>query len=142
MSFEYPVLKATFLAGADLSTCQYMPVVMTSSGSLALFGSTVAGFAERGPLGWLQDKTTAAGKEATVMLLGVTKAIVGGASGLEMAILPGAWLASTGFGVLPSSSGASNRIVGMALEACSTFSATATPPVISILILNSGAYST
>lgn len=142
MSYELRILKGSFLAGADLSTCQYMPVVMTSSGSLALFGSTATGFLERGALGWLQDKSTAAGKVASVMLDGVTKAIVGGASGLEMAIIPGAWLCSTGFGVCPSSSGAGNRLVAMAMEACSTFSATATPPVISVLILRGGSVST
>ena len=142
MSYEYPILKASFLASANLSTMQYMPCVLTTDATVALYGSTETGFLDRPPLGWLQDKSTAAGKTANVMLCGVTKAIVGGASGLEMAILPGAWLVSTGGGVLPSSSGASNRLVGMALEACSTFSATATPPVIAMLILRSNAIST
>lgn len=140
MSYEHPILQATFLASADLSTCQYMPCVLTTAG-VALLGSTATGLLDR-PLGVLQDKSTGADESCTVMLDGITKVIVGGSSGLEMAILPGAWLCSTGFGVHPSSSASGNRIVGMALEGCSTFSATATPPVISMLIMRSGAITT
>ena len=139
MSYESPVLTLSYPAGSDLSASQYKPVSLTTAGKLQVMTGLTDKF-----LGVLQDKSTAAGISSKVMLIGVSKVVVGSSSGLEMAIVPGALLTSTGGGVLPSSSGAGNRIVGYALEGCSTFSASTavSQPVIAMLISHGFAVST
>ena len=143
MAFEYPVLNASFPASADLSSYQYCPVLLTTGGQINVCGSTITGYLSH-MLGVLQDKTTAAGLECKVMLEGVTKVKVGSSSGLAVAIVPGAYLATTGYGVKPSSATANMNIIGQALEGCATFGAsTSVPqPYIAMLILRSGAVST
>jgi len=135
MAYEAPILTLSFLSGTDHSNDQYKPVSLTTASRTQVMTSALDGF-----LGVLQDKSTAAAIASRVMLEGVTKVLVGSSSGLEMPIVPGAWLTSTGGGVRPSSSGASNRIIGYALEACTTFGASTSvaQPIIAMLIIRSG----
>lgn len=134
MSYEIAVLDVTFPASGDLSGSQYRCASLTTAGQLQVMTSFLDTF-----VGVLQDKTTAAGISAKVRVEGITKVIAGGTSGLEMAILCGHTLVSTGGAVIPSSSGAGNRIVGQALQNLSTFSAsTANVPTITMLIHRSG----
>ena len=123
MAYEYPILDLSFPASADLSGNQYNCVGLTTAGKVQVLGTTGTGFLDMNYLGVLQDKTTAANLSCKVRVEGVSKVVLGCTSGLEMAVLPGAPLVSTGGGVLPSSSGAANHIIGIALEACATFSA-------------------
>lgn len=138
MAFEYPILDITLPASGDLSGSQFRMVTLTTAGQVAVMGSTNTGLLDFA-VGVLQDKSTAAGIGCRVRVAGVTKVIAGGTSGLEAAIVPGHYLVSTGGAVIPSSSGAGNHIVGIALEACSTFSAsTSAISVVSMLISRIG----
>lgn len=144
MSYEYPILAASFLANADMSAHQYKPVCLTTApGYVGVAGSTTTGYLSH-VLGILQDKTTASGLECRVMIEGVSKVYVGSSSGLEIPIVPGAFLATTGGGVKPSSATANQNIIGMALEGATTFGASTSVarPYIAMLIMRGGAIST
>lgn len=131
MAYESPVLNLSYPANADLSANQYEPVYLTTAGYIAL---TTGGLAKC--LGILQDKPQSSGVSCKVMVSGITKVRAGSTSGLEGAILPGALLASTGGGVYGSSGVATVRVLGMALDGCSTFSATTgLRPFIPMLIM-------
>lgn len=134
MAYDIPILDVTFPASGDLSGSQYRCASLSTALQVQVMTSFLDTF-----LGVIQDKTTAAGLSAKVRVAGITKVVAGGTSGLEMAILGGHTLVSTGGAVIPSSSGAGNRIVGQALANLSTFSAsTANVPTIAMLIHRSG----
>ncbi len=124
MSYEAPILDISFPASADMSGYQFNCVGLTTAGKVQVLGTTGTGLLDPNFIGVLQDKSTAANLSCKVRVSGISKVLLGCTSGLEMAVLPGALLVSTGGGVLPSSSGAGNHVVGIAVEACSTFSAT------------------
>lgn len=67
MGFRNPVLEITFKAGEDLSNDLYRWVVVTSTGTVRRPDS-----ASEIPIGILQNAPDAAGKEAVVMILGVS----------------------------------------------------------------------
>lgn len=134
MAYDIPILDVTFPASGDLSGSQYRMASLTTAGQVQVMTSFLDV-----PVGVIQDKSTAAGLSCKVRVEGISKVIAGGTSGLEMAILAGHTLVSTGGAVIPSSSGAGNRIVGIALANLSTFSAsTANVPVIPVLLARSG----
>lgn len=81
MATENPVLVDTIVAGADLTTAQYK--IVTAAGVLA--GAGAGGFV-------LQD-APASGQDATIMLLGLTKLLIGGT------VTAGAKIASNASGV-------------------------------------------
>lgn len=72
-AFDCPVFDQTFEAGADLSTKQYLGVKLSSDGQI-----DPAGAGEL-CIGVLQNKPAAAGRAATVRVLGVTRMVAGGA---------------------------------------------------------------
>jgi len=70
MGYEVPVFNITLVAGADLSNSQYLAVKVDANGKAALAG------AGEDAVGVLQN-VPKAGEAATVMVLGITKAIYG-----------------------------------------------------------------
>jgi hypothetical protein len=133
MAYEMPVLCVTLPANADLSANQYEIVYPTTGGYVAISTGRLAKF-----LGVLQDKPQSSGCMCKVMVSGITKVRAGSSSGLEAAIIKGAYLTSTGGGVYGSSAAADTRIHGMALDACSTFSATTgLRPLVTMLLMRS-----
>ena len=66
MAYAKPVLEHTFKAYTDLSSYQYCFVKLTDGATV-----TVSGNNERA-IGILQNKPNAAGKEAVVMMLGLS----------------------------------------------------------------------
>lgn len=71
MGYEVPLFNHTLIAAADLSAAQYHAVKVDANGQAALAG------AGEDAIGILQN-VPQAGQAATVMMLGVTKAIYGG----------------------------------------------------------------
>lgn len=71
-AFDCPVFDQTFEAGADLSTKQYLGVVLSSDGQIdpATAGAPC--------IGVLQNKPAAAGRAASVRVLGITRMVAGG----------------------------------------------------------------
>lgn len=68
------VLEESFVAGADLSAGQYRGVQVTSDNTVKFpTAALAAGFG-----GVLQDKPKAAGRGCRVVMLGRTKAMIGG----------------------------------------------------------------
>ena len=138
MAYEMPVLRVSLPANSDLSANQYEVVYQTTGGYVAI---TTGGLAKS--LGVLQDKPQSSGCICNVMVQGITKVRVGSSSGLEAAIFAGGYLATTGGGVYGSSGAATLRIVGMALDGCSTFGATTgLRPLIPMLVMRSYVLST
>lgn len=72
MATETPGLVITLVAGEDLRLKQYMAVRMESDGAIDFAGASVGEDA----LGFLQN-TPNTGEAATVMVNGITKAVVG-----------------------------------------------------------------
>ena len=70
MAYEIPGLLASFTAGEDLSSAQYLAVKINSDGNIVK-----AGAGERA-IGILQDKPEN-GKAGSVMLYGISKAVYG-----------------------------------------------------------------
>jgi len=70
MAYEIPGMLASFTAGEDLSSAQYLAVKINSDGNIVK-----AGAGERA-IGILQDKPEN-GKVGSVMLYGISKAVYG-----------------------------------------------------------------
>ncbi len=68
MAKEIPVLLASFEASADLSTGYFRFVKLDANGRIA----TCNAVADK-PIGVLQNKPSALGQEASVMIIGITK---------------------------------------------------------------------
>lgn len=81
MATENAVLLDTIVAGADLTGAQYK--IITGAGVLAGAGAG----------GWVLQDAPASGQDATVMLLGLTKLLLGGT------VVAGGKIASNGSGV-------------------------------------------
>lgn len=75
MAVELPVLVKTFEAAGDLSAKQYYYVKLTSTANRV----DVCAAATDKPIGVLQNKPDAAGKNAEVMIVGITKGSANGA---------------------------------------------------------------
>ena len=68
MAFEQPCLKVTFAAAGDLSTKQFYIMKLDSNGRVTVCTGTTDI-----PIGVLQNKPSALGEAADVMISGVTK---------------------------------------------------------------------
>ncbi len=73
MAFEDPGKQITLEAGASLSSDQYKLVSLASDGQVDVTGAT----ATNTPIGILQNKPSAAGTAAQIMIDGISKAIAG-----------------------------------------------------------------
>lgn len=106
MAFEIPSFTlGTQKANADLSSSQYLAVVINSSGNVAVAGAgaDIAGI--------LQNKPTA-GHACDVCVDGVSKAVAGGS------VTAGAKLMTNASGQLITAT-ATNKAVGIALDSAS-----------------------
>ena len=73
MAFEDPGKSISFDAGANLSSDQYKLVTLASDGRVDVTGATRTNT----PIGILQNKPSAAGQAAEIMVDGISKAIAG-----------------------------------------------------------------
>ena len=97
MAYEIPGCTNSYEAGADLSANQFFPVIMEDDGQV-----NIAGGQGVATIGFLQNKPSAAGRAATVMHSGVTKAIAGAAIDVSAA---GRWLTANTDGVETAATG-------------------------------------
>lgn len=107
MATEVPGLVISIEAGQDLSSDQYKVVVIASDGQVDVAGGAQTAI----PVGVLQNKPSAAGSAATVMVSGVTKAIAGNTIASGGLVSPSAVVA----GRLDAADAATDVIMGMAL---------------------------
>ena len=101
MAYEIPGILASFTAGEDLSSAQYLAVKIDSNGNIVK-----AGAGERA-IGILQDKPKN-GQAGSVMLYGISKAVYGASVTAGSALEVG-----SGGKLIPHSSG---TVVAVALE--------------------------
>ncbi len=73
MAFEDPGKTITLEAGASLASDQYKLVTLASDGQVDVTGAAAANT----PIGILQNKPSAAGQAAEIMIDGISKAIAG-----------------------------------------------------------------
>ncbi len=77
MAFEDPGKTITLEAGQDLSSDQYKLVTLASDGQVDVTTSQSVGDSTDTPIGILQNKPSAAGVAAEVMVSGISKVIAG-----------------------------------------------------------------
>ena len=119
MSFQFPGMQITFEAGADLSTKQFFAVAIAADQQVDPSGAGLQS------VGVLQNKPSAAGRAATVMINGVTKASAGAAIAVNDAVAA----AADGQFVTAAPG---DIVLGIALEA-----AAAADEIIAVLLGNS-----
>lgn len=102
-------LKHTFEAGADLSALQYHFVKLNSSGQVV----AIAAITDI-PIGVLQNKPSASGRAAEVVIMGITK--IKSDEALDEAETLGTSADGQGVG----NPGATVKIVGQVLKACAS----------------------
>ena len=126
MATEHGILDLSYPAAGDLSTKQFYPVQMLSTGRVNTISTTTTA-----AIGILQDDPDAAGRACAVRLVGESKMIVDG--GVNP-IYPGYRLgmATNGGGVMTTT--ANQEVIAIALE-----QSTAAGDIISVLILPGGA---
>jgi hypothetical protein len=127
MAYEMDTLDITLLAAADLSTYQYRFVKLTADNTV-----NVCGAGEQA-IGILQNKPSAAGKEARVRVFGVSRITNGTAGAIAygvkvMSAADGKGVASTTdkdiyFGIILDGVSAQNEITTMLLTGINTLSA-------------------
>ena len=128
MATEGMAIYDSFIAGVNLSTCQYRFVALAASTNTIVGAS--AGSAN-GPLGVLMDEP-ALGEGGRVLIFGVGKVSASAAAGSAIAVGDGLICGSHGRATIQTLAG--SPINAMALEALATGGA-----VISALILPYGA---
>ena len=128
MATEGMAIQDSFIAGVNLSTCQYRFVAQSSSAQTIVGASSGSA---TGPLGVLMDEPTV-GEGGRVLIFGVGKVSASAAAGSAIAVGDGLICSSTGRAILQSLAG--SPVNAIALEALATGGA-----VISALILPYGA---
>jgi len=109
VAYEIPgFLPGTLVAGADLSSDQYKLVTLAADGQLDVTGAV----SSNNFIGVLQNKPSAAGQSAEVMVSGVSKMIVGATITAGDELVPSAVTA----GRVDPTPATGERIVGVALE--------------------------
>lgn len=109
MAYEIPGRMITLVAGADLSADQFKLVTLANDGQIDVTGNT----STNDVTGVLQNKPSAAGYAASVMMSGVSKVIAGETINEGDLLTPSAVTA----GRVDVADAATNRIIGRALTA-------------------------
>ena len=136
MAFENQVFEWTFLAGADLTAAQFHAVAVNAGGRVVLAGAG-------GPAVGILQNAPRGGEAARVCVLGITKAVAGGAvsAGSRVAanangqVVP----ATTAYTNTSDTGAAQDPLVGSNVIGIALTSATAAGQVISIVLTHMGA---
>lgn len=108
MAYEIPGFTITVEAGSDLSSDQFKLVTLASDGQIDVTTNT----STTAVLGVLQNKPSAAGRAAEVMVYGITKVIAGETIDEGEFVCP----SSVTAGRVDDADTATDRIVGIALS--------------------------
>ncbi len=112
MAYEIAGFMLPYEAGSDLSSDQYKLVVVATDGQIDVDTSNSVGDSTDRPIGVLQNKPTAQGEEASVMLKGVSKAIAGVTIAIGELVTP----SEVTDGRLDVAGASTDTILGMCLE--------------------------
>lgn len=96
MAYENPILMKSFEAAADLSSYQFHFVKMTANNTVGICAAVTDK-----PIGILQNTPNAAGKSADVMIMGISKLVVGGGVTLSVTELVGTDASGEGDDIAP-----------------------------------------
>ena len=129
MAVAKSMITASFLAGADLSSCQYEAIKMHTVAAGSCNEVTVAGSAAEKCIGILQNKP-ADGEEAIVAIAGVCTAAIG-----EASLSAGDYLSAMATGLLEQADAAHDHVIGMLLKDSSSAAGT-TAEYLPILIMH------
>jgi hypothetical protein len=111
MAWEQPLFTLSFPAAKDLSSYQFELVQLTTDKKVTNITSSAAY-----KLGILQNNPTS-GLEASVMVMGVSKAKLGGAVGVRQQIKSNGASTSAGGTIVAATSATKGHNIGYALEA-------------------------